>query len=139
MGNVISGGGKYFAGKFKLGKIEGQLLAGDEKAGFGPRKPCPPDEPDCKGDNAVVISGDESKVNEEVTKTNLRDKRKEEILYKRSLLNAKHDEKKKEYHNMRQVRKDLITNVKLQLQRKREGKDYQKGTGTNNQQTIRRS
>jgi len=46
MGNVTSGGGKYFAGKFKLGKIEGQLLAGDEKAGFGPSKPCPPGE-DC--------------------------------------------------------------------------------------------
>ena len=136
MGNVISGGGKYFAGKFKLGKIEGQLLAGDEKAGFGPSKPCPPGT-NC--DDAVVISGDESKVNEEVTKTNLRDKRKEEILYKKSLLKAKKDEKKKEYHNMRQVKKDLITNVKLQLQRKREGKDYQKGTGTNNQQTIRRS
>jgi hypothetical protein len=46
MGNVISGGGKYFAGKFKLGKIEGQILAGDPKAGFGPSKPCPPGE-DC--------------------------------------------------------------------------------------------
>ena len=38
MGNVISGGGKYFTEKFKLGKIEGQILAGDKKAGLGPEK-----------------------------------------------------------------------------------------------------
>ena len=60
MGNVISGGGEYFAGKFKLGKIEGQLLAGDEKAGFGPSKPCPPGE-DCsdtesKGPNPKQVN-----------------------------------------------------------------------------------
>jgi hypothetical protein len=53
MGNVISGGGKYFAGKFKLGKIEDQILAGDPKAGFGPSKPCPPDT-DCSEDEKSI-------------------------------------------------------------------------------------
>ena len=35
---ITSGGGSYFKG---LGKIEGQLLAGDKEAGFGPSKPDP--------------------------------------------------------------------------------------------------
>ena len=35
---IISGGGKYFTEKFKLGKIEDQILAGDKKAGLGPGK-----------------------------------------------------------------------------------------------------
>tara|TARA_R110002167_G_scaffold2204_1_gene11296 strand:- start:382 stop:1044 length:663 start_codon:yes stop_codon:yes gene_type:complete len=49
MGNVISGGGPYFKG---LGKIEGQILAGDKNAGFGPQKAQPeecgtPGKPPC--------------------------------------------------------------------------------------------
>jgi len=43
---IISGGGKYFAEKFKLGKIEGQILAGDKKAGLGPEKSGGPADPD---------------------------------------------------------------------------------------------
>lgn len=45
---IISGGGKYFAEKFKLGKIEGQILAGDKKAGLGPEKSGDPADPDPK-------------------------------------------------------------------------------------------
>ena len=39
---ITSGGGSYFKG---LGKIEGQLLAGDKEAGFGPSKSGGPADP----------------------------------------------------------------------------------------------
>ena len=57
MGKVISGGGKYFTEKFKLGKIEGQILAGDKKAGLGPEKSGGPADPDPKAKKVARIIG----------------------------------------------------------------------------------
>jgi hypothetical protein len=62
MGKVISGGGKYFTEKFKLGKIEGQILAGDKKAGLGPEKSGGPADPDPKAKKVARIIGSGGKV-----------------------------------------------------------------------------
>ncbi len=62
MGKVISGGGKYFTEKFKLGKIEGQILAGDKKAGLGPEKSGDPADPKEIALENVTVTGDKQKV-----------------------------------------------------------------------------
>ena len=59
---ITSGGGSYFKG---LGKIEGQLLAGDKEAGFGPSKsggPADPKDKPTKEKKVVRIYGSSGKV-----------------------------------------------------------------------------
>ncbi len=74
MGKVISGGGKYFTEKFKLGKIEGQILAGDKKAGLGPEKSGGPADPDPKAKEKkvarIIGSGGKVLASREGTSTN---------------------------------------------------------------------
>jgi len=64
---IISGGGKYFTEKFKLGKIEDQILAGDKKAGLGPGKSGAPDPKEIALDN-VTVTGDKNLVGANDTK-----------------------------------------------------------------------
>ena len=88
---------------------------------------------DPKKDEGVVVTGDKSKINNEVnvpSKADLAQKRKEATEEKRKILLAKRDEKVKEIENLKQVRKDEIANRRLQLLRKKEGKDYIKPDGT---------
>jgi len=88
---------------------------------------------DPKKDEGVVVSGDKSKVNNKVnvpSKADLAEKRKQAAEEKRKILLAKRDEKVKEIQNLKQVKKDAVANKRLQLQRKKEGKDYQKPDGT---------
>ncbi len=118
---IISGGGKYFIEKFKLGKIEDQILAGDKKAGLGPQKP--------GGEDEVVVKGDKSKVSKKTTGMTNEEKRaemKRRTEFKRKVAAAKGEEKKKERENLKQVQKDKRSNEKVQYKRKLEGKDYVK-------------
>jgi len=75
----------------------------------------------------VVLTGDKSKINNKVNVPSAVDKRaaaKAKIAERKQIMQAKIAEKKNEYTQMRQVQKDAIANRKLQLQRKKEGKDY---------------
>jgi|TARA_R100001463_G_scaffold81822_1_gene136341 hypothetical protein len=86
-----------------------------------------------KMSDGVVVSGDKSKVNNKVNVPSVADKRaalKAKIAERKKINKAKLDEKRKEAQNLRQVIKDKIANRKLQNQRKKEGKDYQKSDGT---------
>ena len=83
--------------------------------------------------SGVVVSGDKSKINNKVnipSKKSLAEKKKAEYEQKRKILMAQKVERKNEIANMRQVKKDEIANKRLQLQRKKEGKDYVKPDGT---------
>ena len=82
---------------------------------------------DPKKDEGVVVTGDKSKINNKVNVPSAADKRAADqkfIAERKQIMQAKIAEKKNEYTQMRQVQKDAIANRKLQLQRKKEGKDY---------------
>ena len=86
-----------------------------------------------KMSDGVVVSGDKSKVNNKVNVPTVADKRaalKAKIAERKKINQAKLNEKRKEAQNLRQVVKDKIANRKLQQQRRKEGKDYQKPDGT---------
>jgi hypothetical protein len=88
---------------------------------------------DPKKDEGVVVTGDKSKVDNKVnvpSKADLAEKRKQAAEEKRKILLAKRAEKVKEIQNLKQVEKDAAANRRLQLERKREGKDYQRADGT---------
>lgn len=88
---------------------------------------------DPKKDEGVVVTGDKSKVNNKVNIPSTADKRaayKAKIAERKKIMQAQIAEKKNERDQMRQVQKDAIANRRLQLQRKQEGKDYQKPDGT---------
>lgn len=86
-----------------------------------------------KMSNGVVVSGDKSKVNNKVnvpTAAEKRAKAKANLLEKKKIRAAQVAEAKNERANMRQVNKDKLLNQRKQLQRRKEGKDYQKADGT---------
>ena len=88
---------------------------------------------DPKKDEGVVVTGDKSKINNKVnvpSKQSLDAKRRADAKEKLAIKKAQIAEKRKEIENMKQVRKDAAANQRLQLQRKKEGKDYQKPDGT---------
>jgi hypothetical protein len=81
----------------------------------------------------VVVTGDKSKINNKVNIPSAADKRaaaKAKIAERKKIMQAQKAERKNEYTQMRQVQKDAIANRRLQLQRKKEGKDYIKPDGT---------
>ena len=81
----------------------------------------------------VVVAGDKSKVNNKVNIPTEADKRaaaKAKIAERKKMLQAQRAERLNEQKQLRQIQKDAIANRKLQLQRKREGKDYIKPDGT---------
>ena len=83
--------------------------------------------------NGVVVTGDKSKINNKVNVPSAADKRaagKAKIAERKKIMQAQKAERKNEYNQMRQVQKDAIANRKLQMQRKKEGKDYIKPDGT---------
>ena len=92
-----------------------------------------------KKTDPVIVKGDKSKVNNKVTKTDAKAKKIALLKEKRAIKSAQAKEKIKEKRNMIQVRRDLEANKRNQKKRKRDGKDYQANTGTDNQKTIRRS
>ena len=92
-----------------------------------------------KKTDPVIVKGDKSKVNNKVTKTDSRSKKIALLKEKKAIKSAQAKEKIKEKRNMIQVRRDLEANKRNQKKRKRDGKDYQSGTGTDNQKTVRRS
>ena len=86
-----------------------------------------------KMSDGVVVSGDKSKVNNKVnvpTAAERRAKQQAKIAEVKKIRAARIAEVRNERNNMRQVQKDKILNQKKQIQRKREGKDYQKPDGT---------
>jgi hypothetical protein len=88
---------------------------------------------DPKKDEGVVVTGDKSKVNNKVNVPSAADKRaaeKEKLAERKKIMQAQKNERKNEYNQMRQVQKDAIANRRLQLERKKEGKDYVKPDGT---------
>jgi len=136
-GQINPGPGKY-GHKKKKGKLpkamkdeaianKKKIKGKGEKAG-GPMKTDP-----------VIVKGDKSKVNNKVTKTDAKAKKIALLKEKRAIKSAQAKEKIKEKRNMIQVRRDLEANKRNQKKRKRDGKDYQANTGTDNQKTIRRS
>ena len=92
--------------------------------------------------SGVEVTGDASGINNTITST-----KNEPIsvhstnsqVFKKNYGDAKKDEKNVYKENINQVRLDLKANKDLQKLRFQEGKDYQRGTGTDNQVTIRRS
>ena len=89
--------------------------------------------------DGVVVSGDKDKVNNTVTKTNTKDQKIALLKEKRAIARAKALEKQKEKRELLKVKRDLEINKRNQLIRKSQGKDYQVGTGTADQKTVRRS
>ena len=92
-----------------------------------------------KTDTETVVSGDKSKVNNKITKTDAKAKKIELEKERRAIARAKALEKIKEKRELLKVKRDLEKNKREQKRRKRDGKDYQVNTGTDNQKTIRRS
>jgi len=89
-----------------------------------------------------VVIGDASKINTTVTSTKnlpLSVHDQKSPYFKRNLGQANKDMRNFENKNMSQVNIDKKKNIITQEKRKRDGMDYQANTGTDNQQTIRRS
>ena len=77
--------------------------------------------------NGVVVSGDKSKINNKVNIPSAADKREAMIAKateRRNIIKAQVAERKYAADQKRKVGQDAIANRKLQMQRKKEGKDY---------------
>ena len=132
--NKESVGKNFVSDKEKAAKARTTQTSGSGTRGFmkaGPMKTDPKD--------GVVVSGDKKKVNNKVTKTDAKAKKIALLREKNAIKRAKYLESIKEKRELKQVRRDLEANKRIQKKRQIDGKDYQANTGEDNQKTIRRS